>query len=446
MNLTPYKNGVHSLAEGLKCLHQFIDNDEDPYLMKEVVIKIHHGMETLLKDLLFQRNPIFLLGEKTTVSQILEYYKGFYEGKNDYLFDDAKTITPEETIRRINELKIASGISNKDYQQLTESFKSLNATRNKLQHFTVQANADEIIRVLANLIPSTVDILKKYYLNNEMNLYQSRVGLIPHQPLPGMEQLFGGEKNIENDLNAIYADSTKVISLIEAKYGRLLNEAIEKMQGSITENIQLVFKLKDYGSVGASPYIPEIVLEGWLREKFEPHRNSTSTRFGIHNEIIALYDSNLNITQPEVIKEADVGYQNTVSRINIHCDSSIDVLNCSIFNIPNLNEEISFLKFPKINVILQIECILSGLFDNHHFNLQQVIELNGSLIVEVTSYIYGDPDKKPSVKGAYKLDLNRENTSLSFHAFVMSNGKIGDNHVLGIIVDDVANIVFEKNK
>lgn len=90
--------------------------------------------------------------EKTSVSQILEYYKGFYEGKNEYLFDDAKTITPEETIKRLSDLKIISGINSKDYQQLLESFKSLNADRNKIQHFAIKASPDGIIRSLANLI------------------------------------------------------------------------------------------------------------------------------------------------------------------------------------------------------------------------------------------------------------------------------------------------------
>ncbi|HHC3062690.1 TPA: hypothetical protein ACU6UT_003972 [Klebsiella pneumoniae] len=449
MNLTPYTNGVHSLAEGLKCLHQFIENDQDPYLMKEVVIKIHHGMETLLKDLLFQRNPIFLLGEKTTVSQIIEYYKGFYEGKNDYLFDDAKTITPEETIRRIDELKIVSGISRKDYQQLTESFKSLNATRNKLQHFTVKANADEIIKVLANLIPSTVDLLKGFYSRSESSYYQQRINQIPHQPLLGMEQLFGEKHDIENDLNAIYAESTNIISLIEAKYGRLLNEAIGKLQGSTTEKIQLTFNLDDHGHVGAPPYIPTIVLEGWLRERFEPYRNATSARICTlmgDGEITAEYNSSLSISQPKVIKAAEEWHQDTVSKINISCDSSIDVVNSSIFNIPDLNEYISFLKLPKINILLQIECTLSGTYNSSHFDIGKIIELKGSLMVEITSYIYGDSEGTPSIKGSYELKLNEKNTALSLHAFVMSNGQVGDHHSLKIKIDDVANLVFEKKK
>src|SRR5690606_21114611 len=238
-----------------------------------------HGLETLLKDLLFQRNPIFLLVDKTTVSQILEFYKGFYEGKNSYLFDDAKTITPEETTSRIKDLKIISGISGKDYQQLAASFKTLNAVRNQLQHFAIRANPDEIIRVLGNLVPRSVGILKAYYTNGGRNPHQPRVDLVPHQPLPGMEQLFLQAHDIDRDLNSIYADATNVISQIEVKYDRLLNEAISKLQGTIANNLQLVFKLRDHGHVGAPPYLPEITLEGWLQERFEPHRNSMSAGF-----------------------------------------------------------------------------------------------------------------------------------------------------------------------
>ncbi|VGC79620.1 Uncharacterised protein [Klebsiella pneumoniae] len=442
MNLTPYMNGVHSLAEGLRYLNKFLENDDDPYLMKEVIIKIHHGMETLLKDILFQKNPVFLLVEKTSVSQILEYYKGFYEGKNEYLFDDAKTITPEETIKRLSDLKIISGINSKDYQQLLESFKSLNADRNKIQHFAIKASPDGIIRSLANLIPGMFNVLKRYYLNEKGD--EGRVNFIPHQPLPGMEKIFGERHDIEADLNDIYADSTKVISMIEVKYGRLLNEAIQKLKGAISDNAQLIFKLRDHGKSGAPPYMPEITLEGWLRGKFEPYRNSTSSRFFDEDEVLtAVYDSSSNISQPEVLKKGVEWHDNTVSKINFNCDTSIDVFSSGIFDIPSLSEELAFLKSPKLNISLQIDCVSSGLFNDNHFDISKVSELSGFLMVEIISYIYGDPEGKPSIKGGYRIELNKNNTSLSFHAFVQSNKKIGEHYFLDIIVDDVADIVFE---
>lgn len=442
MNLTPYKNGVHSLAEGLKYLHQFLENEDDPYLMKEVIIKIHHGMETLLKDILFQRNPVFLLVEKTSVSQILEYYKGFYAGRNEYLFDDAKTITPEETIKRLSDLKIITGVNSKDYQQILESFKALNADRNKIQHFAIKANPDGIIRTLANLIPGMFNILKRYYLNDKGE--EGRANFIPHQFLPGMKKVFGEHHDIEADLNDIYADSTNVISMIEVKYGRLLNEAIQKLKGSVSDNAQLIFKLRDYGKVGATPYMPEITLEGWLRESFDRYRNSTSSRYFGENEVpTAVYNSSSNISQPEILEKGIEWYDHTVSKINFNCDTSIEIFSSGIFDIPSLSEDLAFLKSPKLNISLQIDCVSSGLFNDSHFDISKVNELSGFLMVEISSCIYGDPEGKPSIKGRYKIELNKNNTSLEFHASVQSNNKIGEHYLLDVIVDDVADIVFE---
>lgn len=445
MDLTPYNNGVHSLAEGMRCLHQFLENEQDPYLMKEVVIKVHHGLETLLKDLLFQRNPIFLLVDKTTVSQILEFYKGFYEGKNSYLFDDAKTITPEETISRIKDLKIISGISGKDYHQLAASFKTLNAVRNQLQHFAIRANPDEIIRVLGNLVPRSVGILKAYYTNGGRNPHQPRVDLVPHQPLPGMEQLFLQAHDIDRDLNSIYADATNVISQIEVKYDRLLNEAISKLQGTIANNLQLVFKLRDHGHVGAPPYLPEITLEGWLQERFEPHRNSMSAGFYRPDEqITAIYNASLDISQPEVMSRGEDWHQDSITKLDISCESTIDVLDSGVFDIPDLNEFLPFIKSPKLTLLLKIECTSSGMFNDHHFDIRNILELKGTLKVELTSSVFGDPEVKPSVIGIQELELNEQNTSLRFHAFVESNHKLRDHHSLEITVDDTADIVFEK--
>ncbi len=53
MEIIPYQNGIHSLTEGLRDLNSFLNKDTNPFKMKEVVIKIHHGLETLFKDILF---------------------------------------------------------------------------------------------------------------------------------------------------------------------------------------------------------------------------------------------------------------------------------------------------------------------------------------------------------------------------------------------------------
>ena len=84
------------------------------------------------------------------------------------------------------------------------------------------------------------------------------------------------------------------------------------------------------------------------------------------------------------------------------------------------------------------------MFNEHHFYIRTITELKGSLKVELISSVFGDPDMKPSVRGIQDLELNEENTSLSFHAFVESNNKLRDHHSLEIKVDAASDIVFEK--
>lgn len=445
MEITPYKNGIHSLAGGLRCLKQFLDDSDDTYLMKDVVLKTHHGLETLFKDLLFQRNPVFLLVDKTNVGQILDFYKGFHEGKNDYLFDEAKTITPEETIIRIKELKIIEGVSSKDYRQLSISFKTLNAVRNQLQHFAIKAKPDSIIRVLGNLIPRSVALLKRCYKMNGQNQYQPRVNLIPHQALPGMEQLFGKKRNIENDLNNIFPEAVELIRTLETKYDLLLNEAINKFKKAVLKSLALSIKIRDLGHCGAPPYYPEFTLEGWMNEKLEPHRNSMSNSFFRQGETIsALYDSSMTVETPEIIKAAVNWHDEAETRLKMFSESTISIINPDgFFDIPEFKEYIPFIKEPKIRLLLNLECISQGMFNDSHFDIKRILDLSGEVKIELSSSVYGDVDNCPSVLGVQVIKLNASNTSLNFHAFVQSNKTLKDNYSLEIQIEDVADLEFK---
>jgi hypothetical protein len=341
MEITPYQNGIHSLAEGLRYLNSFLNEGTDPFKMKEVVIKIHHGLETLFKDILFQKNPIFLLDEKTTIKQVLECYQGFFEGKNSYLFDEAKTITPSDAIKRIKALRISSGMASKDFTHLTESFDTLNSLRNQLQHFALKANPDVIVRVLGNLVPRAITLLKQCYAEDSSNPYLSRTQIVPHQALPGMAQLFTKSGTIEQDLNVLYSDASNVIATLEARYDVLLHEAIKKFEKAIFQAVKQTIKISDHGHVGAPPYMPSINLSGWLNEMLEPHRNASEERhWGFREQISASYMATLKIEQPVVKNILTQGWSSeAISELSISCESTISVLNPEgFFNIPGAEE------------------------------------------------------------------------------------------------------------
>lgn len=446
MEITPYKNGIHSLAEGLRQLNSFLNEGSDPFKMKEVIIKIHHGLETLFKDILFQRNPIFLLDEKTSIKQVLECYQGFFEGKNNYLFDEAKTITPTEAVKRIKSLHLGDTIASKDFAHLTESFDRLNALRNQLQHFALKANPDEIVRILGNLVPRSIALLKACYVQDLSAPHLSRMQAVPHKPLVGMVKLFSNAISLDNDLNDIYPDASKIINGLEARYDVLLHEAIKKFAKATFPKQKQILKVSDHGRVGAPPYMPRITLKGWMNEEFESHRNAIGEAHWFRREsIAATYSGALKFEQPVIKQVLSEGWHSdAVSELSILCESKITVLHPEgFFSIPGTDEYISFIKNPEVTLKIQITCEVEGMFNDHHFDIRTVRSLSGNLQIEMSSLIFGDTTEEPSIFGTQSILLNKQNTSIRFHAFVESNRRLRDNYSLEINIEAIEDILFK---
>ncbi|WP_018014894.1 hypothetical protein [Teredinibacter turnerae] len=444
MEITPYKNGIHSLAIGLKNLKEFLEAGNDPYLMKEVVIKIHHGLETLFKDLLFQKNPIFILDEKTTMRDILSYYQGFFDGKNNYLFDEAKTISPTETIQRLVSLKIIDGLKKKDLSQLISSFDVLNSVRNQLQHFAIKADPDSLVRVMGNLIPRSVSVLRTCYTSANNLPHQLRANIVPHGPLLGMEGLFNQFRNIDADLKSIYSEAIEVLGELESRYDILLNEAIQKFKSSTVKQLPLSVKIRDHGHCGAPPCMPEITLQGWLNESFAPHRNARENRFPFDREpILAIYEGTTKIDQPQILESASEWHGQTKCRTKIMVTAKMLVLSpAGFFDIPEYEEYVPFIKMPEVSFLLEIECESEGLFNDHHFDISRISSLNGKLTIDLSSMAFGDTEKMPSISATQEIELNSTNTSLRLHSFVESNKRLRDNYSLEIGVEEDEDLVF----
>lgn len=407
---------------------------------------IHHGLETLFKDILFQKNPIFLLDEKITIKHVIDYYQGFFDKKNNYLFDDAKTITPSDAIKRIRDLRVSGEIPPKDFANLTEYFDKLHALRNQLQHFAIKANPEEIVRILGNLVPRAITLLKACYLQDSYNPYLVRTQVVPHQALKGMAQLFAKDRDIEKDLDGFYPDASKMVQRLEARYDVLLNEAIKKFAKAVFKEIKQSIKISDNGHVGAPPYMPNITLSGWLNETFDPHRNASNEHHWSSRESISAdYSATLKIEQP-IVKEASTKEwtYDTLSELSIAFESTMSVFKPeTFFVIPDTAEYIPFIKSPQIKIQIQLTCEVRGIYSEHHFDIRSVHTLSGSMHIELSSMIYGDTKKEPSILGAQSIPLNQENTSLRFHAFVESNKRLSDHYDLEIIIEGAEDIVFK---
>ena len=83
------------------------------------------------------------------------------------------------------------------------------------------------------------------------------------------------------------------------------------------------------------------------------------------------------------------------------------------------------------------------MYNESHYDIRRILELKGYLKVEVSSSIYGDPENSPSVFGTQIINLNKDNTSISFHAFVESNKKLRKHHSLEINIEDETDVEFK---
>src|SRR5258708_387685 len=53
------ENGEHSFKRGLETYRAF-ESSEDPWLLKEAIMFLHHGIELLMKEVLYKHSPYLI--------------------------------------------------------------------------------------------------------------------------------------------------------------------------------------------------------------------------------------------------------------------------------------------------------------------------------------------------------------------------------------------------
>lgn len=443
MQITPYQNGIHSIAEGLRSLDAFEKKPDDPYLMKDAIIRLHHGLETLLKDILFQRNPIFVISGADTVTKILSYYEDYYEEKNGYLLDNAKTIDPTEAIERIRKLHFGN-ISPQEYAQIASAFKQLNTDRNLLQHFAAKLHPERVYKTLGNLIPKTIKLIKSCYSNDNQSSVMHRVSHIPHTHIDGMSRAYF--INIDEDLTNIYSGSLTSINNLQDRYDTLLNSAIKKLKNSNFLNLPLKISISDRGQAG--PYVPELSFSGWMNTTLSVWANGINVPSSTpQTQPLPKYTAETTITKIDM-PEATVDISEfQLVKIIITVKSCItEISQDQVFNIENGSEHISFIREPEVNFSLSIEIASLIQKNRSHFSLEHILNLTGSAQTTLHSSIFGDLPGTSSIQGTHNIELTPQNTSVELFAFGTSNHNLSENYSLKIKVDGFGDLHFTPPK
>lgn len=437
MQISPFDNGSHSLAEGLKYLNEYLLDNAKQYSLKGAIINIHHGIETLLKDALFQRNPIFVLGEKTTIAQAIKRYKDFFENKNNYIFDDEFTINPTEALSRTKELRIGE-IKERDYQALKNSFERLNTLRNQLQHFALRADPQFVIKIFGDLVPKAVKYISSCYTFDIGN----RKILLPHYPLNGMQYLFQGGASLLPYLEKFYPDAGTLIDLLQSKYDVMLNEALNKFKEKTLPSTIQKIELDSHGTIGAPPYYPTIKLSGWINENFESHENSTESygRF-VHRPSSATYTASLNIDTPTLISTRESHFNNLMDHsISLSCEAS--VLDIPAFiALEEYNEYLEFLRDAKTTIIINIRFRGWAAEIDSNYRLDEVLDPEGEVIIKFTAGIFGDPTRKQEVTLKQEFKIDPKNIIIRFDGFGTSANFLNHRHSLSVKIDGRSEVI-----
>jgi len=435
MQITPYENGIHSLAIGIGDLEKYVGGANNQYLLKGAIISIHHGVETLLKDVLFQRNPVFLLDDKAVVKKIIECYKSFYEEKNHYLFDDEHTIKPIEALKRVKELSLGH-ISERDYQALSHSYTTLNSLRNQLQHFTLTVAPDHVIMILGELLPKFSAFIETCY---ELPVL-GRARAVPHVPLPNMGKLYRPKKSFSQAIAEFNPGAMAFIELLKGKYDVLLNEAIGRIKGKLIDSLTQKFIVNSRGACGAPPYDPDIILEGWLNARLEPHRHSRDSYVAetlADGAIKARYTAKVEFGP--VTEEPIESYAKRVKQ-SIKIASEILVQDAeSILEIGEFQSCLEYLR--DISVSITVELDYETIITTEMYSINHVESLKGQLTIALESGVFGDPTGSKQIRIVQNVPLTKQNTRLGIHSWTSSQVEMNERASLNIAIDGQADLV-----
>lgn len=433
MEIGPRLNGIHSLAEGLKSFKKFHENSTDIFALKDTILRTHHGLETLFKDILYIQNPVFLVPDEKKIKDIIGEYEKTYKGVSDTIFDsNLKTITLIETIERLKKLNLIRELNENEYSAYLDTIKKLDSFRNSLQHFKITANPDVIAGIMGIAIPRSIDIIESI---------SSIQNFAPYR-----------ERSILPILNKLFPEANKIIELLRIQYDQLIRDTIKFFKKKTFDDVLLNLIIDDHGIVGPPPYMPKIEFNGFLNFVADPMQIELKRRFSMFpNEptesdeqyIIPLkYDMNFKAGNPTCIKKTTTDKGMYEGTYNIHGDIMFDKAD-KILKLINAEDKTVILK----NIIIELDINLTykceGMINPVHYNCDNIIESGGKLKIILNMIPRSYEKEEGELLAIYEVELNKENSPFRFHAFRNPDGTLMDNHILRWNINTKGNLFFK---
>ena len=138
LNIDLKDNGLHSLKKGIDSYQEF-KSTCDYWLLKDSIISLHHGIELLMKEILFKENQYLILSDLKDIAS--KQKKAKQEGKDIFdLENSLNTVSFIEAIARVQVFIKSNCFDNDLYKYLTE----LNSLRNRITHYKVSLDGQTV--------------------------------------------------------------------------------------------------------------------------------------------------------------------------------------------------------------------------------------------------------------------------------------------------------------
>jgi hypothetical protein len=140
------ENGLHSLWRGIESYQEYT-RTQGRWRLKEAIIFIHHGIELLMKEMLVQHSE-YLIFDDIGPDTVKKQKQATSEGIGIfYLPKPPKTVAYMDAISRVEAFIQPPELD----EPLVTRLYELNQLRNQLEHYAIEADAEQVVRLLGSI-------------------------------------------------------------------------------------------------------------------------------------------------------------------------------------------------------------------------------------------------------------------------------------------------------
>ena len=393
LEISPEQNGIHSLAKALEAFEEYHKNPNDIFALKDSILRSHHALETLFKNILYPLNPALLVDENKKIKEFQEGFKKWFRGEIATPLDELPTITLNGVICVLKDLDLFKDLSDKEYYLFLDSVNELCFYRNRLQHFSLSADPDRVGRVLGNVLPRVVNILEPRVIN------------------------------LTNECSKVFPNTKSVIEILRQNYDKLIQEAIDFFKKTTFVDQILNLKISDHGQVGAPPYYPELTIKGFLDFKYD-FRTSLDFFRRCTAQDEEPYSGKINISQPKFTM-GETGSHYSVAEGELEFESRIFIDKADkILFLKNVEDKLVGLRALTIMIKATLNYRADTIKTEGHYDIRSIKEANGELTVRLNAVPKGYKSDETELIGIYTSKLNEKNSPFRLHSFLCPDGSL----------------------